>query len=169
MKKMIFGLIGAGFLIVSCATTPSISRSFDVQVASEANTGMASISVIPKWQDKALFNIAGYSVFHGLFKNNTDKIVRINWEKSSVSYNGSSSTIFLEGQKYINASEPMSPTVIPAKGSVEKDLFSASQPYYVTGQYGGWRMNNIPATKVTLVLCIEGNGLEDYYTVSITQ
>jgi hypothetical protein len=169
MKRLVIGLAITVVVLVSCATTPTVSRNIDVQIKSETNSGMAEIAVIPTWREKTLFIAEGYSGFHGSFKNTTDKIVRIVWEKSSISYNGSSSTIFLEGQKYINASEPMSPTVIPAKGSVEKDIFSASQPDYVSGKYGGWRMINIPAQDVVIVLCIESGGQEDYYTVSIHQ
>ena len=169
MKRLAIGLAIFVLMFVSCATTPPVARNIDVKIKSEANSGLAEISVVPAWHEKTLFSVEGYSGFHGSFKNTTDKIVRIVWEKSSISFNGSSSTIFLEGQKYMNASEPMTPTVIPAKGSVEKDLFSASQPYFMSGKYGGWAMSNIPAQNVTIVLCIESGGQEDYYTVSITQ
>ena len=169
MKRLVIGLTITVIVLVSCATAPTVARNIDVQIKSETNSGMAEIGVIPTWREKSLFSAEGYSSFHGSFKNMTDKIVRIVWEKSYISYNGTSSTIFLEGQKYINASEPMSPTVIPAKGSVEKDMFSASQPYFVSGKFGGWRMTNIPAQDVIIVLCIESGGQEDYYTISVSQ
>ncbi len=101
------------------------------------------------------------------FTNNTDKIIRIVWEKSSLSYNGGTYVPFVTGQKYINAGEPLAPSVIPAHGYMEKDVFSSGQVYYVSGQYGGWSMRNITASSVTIVICVESADLEDYYTVDV--
>jgi len=108
------------------------------------------------------------SGFHLSVKNKTNSILKINWANSSFNYNGSSYGIFIEGQKYIDQNTPMNPTILPAKGSMSKEIFSSDQVYYLNGQYGGWRMNDIIASSVTIVLCIEQGAGESYYSITTT-
>jgi hypothetical protein len=171
MKKISF-LFGTliSLLFLSCASTPSTPPpSFTSDIQSEKNSELATISVTTQWQNAFLFTSAGISGFNVAIKNNTDKIIRVVWEKSSLSYAGQSFTPFITGQKYTNASEPMAATVVPSKGALEKDVFSSEQPYYESGQYGGWRMNPIIANSVIIVLCIQSGDIEDYYTITVNR
>jgi hypothetical protein len=171
MKKgnILIGILISS-LFFSCATTPTTPPpSFKSDIQSEKNSELAIISVTTQWQNAFLFTSAGISGFSVAIKNNTDKIIRIVWEKSSLSYSGQSFTPFITGQKYTNASEPMAATVIPSKGALEKDVFSSEQPYYESGKYGGWRMNPIIANSVIIVLCVQSGDVEDYYTVTVNK
>jgi len=171
MKKgnILIGIL-ISLLCFSCATTPTTPPpSFKSDIQSEKNSELAIISVTTQWQNAFLFTVSGISGFNVAIKNNTDKIIRVVWEKSSLSYSGQSFTPFITGQKYTNASEPMAAIVIPAKGALEKDVFSSEQPYYESGKYGGWRMNPIIANSVIIVLCVQSGDVEDYYTVTVNQ
>lgn len=155
--------------VMSCATTPpSPPPEFKTEIQSEKGSNIATLEAKAVWQRATLLGQGGISGFSIKFTNNTDRIIRVVWEKSSISYNDGSYTLFISGQKYIEASKPMAPSVIPAKGSMEKDVFSSEQPSFTTGQYGGWSMNPIRTSKAVLVLCIESGDIEEYYTVTIS-
>jgi len=162
--------MGLCLLLLSCVSIPDVPLpTFDVGVTSEKNSGLVEISVTTDWQSQGFLVTEGINGFDISIKNNTDKIVRIVWEKSSLTYNGNSYTPFIEGQKYTNSSEPMAPTVVPAKGQIGKAVFSSGQPYYKSGKYGGWRMRTITASDIVIVLCLESGDIEDYFTATITK
>ena len=81
---------------------------------------------------RALIYGAGFGGFYCTFKNNTEKTVRIVWDESSLNYNGSTYVPFIEGQKYIDAQNPMSPAAITKNGSISKGVYSSNQPHYST-------------------------------------
>lgn len=76
----------------------------DVQYESE--TPMVNVEVKPFWSTN-IINGSGIGGFTCTFTNNTDKVAKVVWAESSVNYNGSSYVSFLDGQKYIQAQEPM--------------------------------------------------------------
>lgn len=168
MKRFILFVMGFSFLFLSCVTKPNLpAPTFDVSITSENNTELVEINVATDWQSKGIFIDEGINGFDISITNRTDKIIRIVWEKSSLTYYGNSYTPFIEGQKYSNSSEPMAPTVIPANGQIGKSVFSSGQPYYKSGEYGGWRMRTINAPVILIVLCIESGEIEDYFTATI--
>jgi len=168
MKRKILLLISLALLVLSCASAPIVPPpKFDVVVNSEKSSGLVDITTLVNWRNGDFFSVEGITGFDISITNKSDKVVRVVWGKSSLSYLGNSYTPFIDGQKYINASEPMSPAVIPAKGQITKSVFSSGQPYYVSGKYGGWNMGSIPSRDVTIVLCVESGSIEDYYTISI--
>ncbi len=162
-------LLSASLLVTGCSVSPPPSPppEFVTTVVSEKNSNTAQIDVKPNWEQASLTNNAGISGLSTTIKNNTNKIVRIVWEKSSVSYGGHSHLPFITGQKFINASTPASPTVIPANGSDTKMVFSSDQPFYASAGFVGWRVRTIQANQITLVLCVVADGIEDYYTIEI--
>jgi hypothetical protein len=171
MKKIIAAL----FIVASLTSCLSVENTpppnFTSTITSENDTGLAEIAITTEWQSKSFFAWAeGISGFELNVKNNSDKIIKLVWESSSLSYNGNSYTPFITGQKYIEASRPMNATVIPAKGNFNIDLFSSGQPYYSCGTYGsGWMMNPINSPSVIILLCIQSGTAEDYYTITVTK
>lgn len=165
MKKL-SGLLGiiSCFFIVNCASVPSSKVTFDVDVQYESENPAITINVIPFWSTN-IINGSGFGGFTCTFTNTTDKVAKVVWEESSVNYNGSSYVPFLEGQKYIKAQEPMSPTAIAKGGTLSKNVYSSAQPDFMSGKYGGWRMMPMSQDKVQLVLMIKSDKGEEYITV----
>ncbi len=165
-KHFIFGAFLIGLLLISCTTTSlATDIPYDVAVTSENDSNFVSITAEPIYGSSTILfdNYKGLRGIELSIVNNTDKSVRIIWSESSISYGENSYSIFLEGQKFIDANTPASPTNIPAKGKLVKETFSANQPYYD----GGWTMNLISGSP-TIILAVESNGTRDYYTVKFT-
>ena len=167
MKKT-FGLLAlfASILLVSCASTPSSKVSYDVQIDYESESPAVSLEVSPSWSNN-LFYGSGFGGFFCTFKNNTEKTVRIVWDESSLNYNGSTYVPFIEGQKYIDAQNPMSPAAITKGGSISKGVYSSNQPHYTSGKYGGWSMTPIVANQVQLLFLVKSEKGEEYITATV--
>lgn len=165
MKKY-FGILTllVSIFLMSCASIPSSKVTFDVDVQYESETPMVSVEVKPFWSTN-IINGSGIGGFTCTFTNNTDKVAKVVWAESSVNYNGSSYVPFLDGQKYIQAQEPMSPTAIAKGGTLSKNVYSSAQPDFMSGKYGGWRMMPMAQDKVQLVLMVKGDNREEYITV----
>jgi hypothetical protein len=158
-------LIGLAFAFVGCATMQQASSfTFDIQY--ETDSPAVSLSILPSWGNNLIYG-SGFSGFKCTFTNNTDKVVRVIWDQSSINYNGKSYAPFLEGQKYIDAQNPMSSTAIAKSGTLSKNVYSSDQPNYTSGQYGGWSMLPINSTSVELILCIKSDSGEEYITAII--
>ena len=149
-------------------TPPASPVPYEYSVTSEKGSEAMGFDVTWGWQNEGLFVYGtGFKGFSVVFKNNTDKIARIVWERSSITYAGQSYTPFIDGQKYAEASRPMAPTIVPGRGSVEKGVFSAGQPFFESVMFDDWRMRAIPADNVSLIFCVQSSDTEDYYTVTI--
>lgn len=165
MKRFLY-LAGALTLVLSsCMTTPKEPlRPYTITVTSEDEAAGIHISAT-YFTSKELFGGEGIGGFNVTFKNSTSRIARVIWEESSINYNGNSFPVFIDGQKYAEASRPMPPTIITVGATVSKSVYSAAQPDYVSGQYGGWRMRPIHAASVQIVLCVEYEETKTYFTV----
>lgn len=158
-------LIMSIFMFFACNSVPSSSVSFDVDVQYETETPIVTLNVQPTWKSD-LFLGSGFGGFTCTFTNMSEKVVKVVWEESSINYSGSSYVPFVNGQKYADAQTPMSPTAIAKGGTLSKDVYSSSQPYYISGQYGGWSMNPIEAKSVQLVLMVKSGDKQEYITVT---
>jgi len=160
-------LIGSLILLASCASTPSgPAPTFNVQVTADTPVEI-QVAAIASYGRNFLYGdgLAGFGVS---VSNNTGKMARVNWEKSSVITNGTSSPPFISGMKYKDAGTTPPPLMVPSGGKISVDVFSASQPYYTGGQYATWIMQNIKTQKAQLIICVESEGKEIYFTVDAT-
>ena len=171
MKKTVFfGLLVIMLVIslIGCATVPS--PGFDVKIEFSTETSVADISVETIW-NKGLegfsigVNAPGIKGFAFSVKNLTDDVISIVWSKSALSYNGRSYVPFIDGQRYLNASSPESPMIIPANGLTNVGVYSSGQVNY-DGQYG-WNLYPIDANTVTIILCIESNNNTYNYNITV--
>ncbi len=167
MKKisLLLSLLGLS-LLVGCASIQASDVSFEVDYEYESENPAVTVNVVPVWSHN-IINGDGIGGFYCTFSNNTDKVAKVVWEESSVNYNGSSYVPFIDGQKYINAQEPMSPTAIAKKGTLSKKVFSSAQPEFVSGAYGGWCMRPMAQDHVQLLLMIKSSDKEEYITVEV--
>jgi len=153
-------------LLVSCATTPPPPKpSCTYSTKSEKSTGLVNMDVDLRWRVLGYSGLAGVDGFNVKFTNLTDKVVKIVWEQSSFVHSGVSSQMFIDGQKYAEASRPMSPTIIPPRSAIVKSIFPAEQVHYYQG---GWDIVPLPNTgSFSLIFCIQAEGVEDFYTTKI--
>ena len=163
-KSFLFAFGLAVFLLVSCASTPKFT--YDVDIQYESDNPAVSLEVNPTYSSNLIYG-SGFGGFICTFKNNTDKTARVVWDESSLNYGGSSYVPFIEGQKYIDAQNPMSPAAITKGGMITKGVYSSNQPHYTSGQYGGWSMIPIRSTTVQLLFMIKSDKGEEYITATV--
>lgn len=156
----------ASIFIVSCASVPSSKVTYDIQIEYESETPAVTLEVSPSWSNNLIYG-AGFGGFLCTFKNNTEKTIRIVWDESSLNYNGSTYVPFIEGQKYIDAQNPMSPAAITKSGSISKGVYSSNQAHYTSGTYGEWSMTPINANEVQLLFLVKSEKGEEYITATI--
>lgn len=167
-------LIVLMFLIscVGCAQNKWVKPNpgFDVTIDSEKKSRIIDLSIEAVWysgySDWLTKIPAGISGFKMVAKNNKKNIVKIVWEKSSISYLNGSYTIFLAGQKYIDAGKAPTPSLIVANGSINHEIYSSIQPRL---ESYGWSMDRIKANEVVIILWVESGNEEDYYTVKVKE
>lgn len=166
MKRLIGLLvIVTSIFVVSCSSTPSSKVSYDVKIDYDSESPAVSLEVSPTWSNTIYGS--GFGGFFCTFKNNTERVVRIVWDESSLNYNGSTYVPFIEGQKYADAQNPMSPAAITKGGSISKGVYSSNQPHFRSGKYGGWSMMPINASEVQLIFMVRSEKGEEYITATV--
>jgi hypothetical protein len=170
MKKIALPLLALFFLFSCVSTKEEEPPVFNYEVSSESASGLADVSIEAEWKFSSFLDpTEGISGFDLTVKNNTDKIIKVVWEESSLTYLGQTYLPFINGQKYIDASRPMTSSVIPARGKITTSLFSSGQPYFSSGRYGGWEMRPIPSVDIAIALSVVSGDLKDYYTIKVTR
>ena len=165
--KRLSALFLVAALLAGCATMGGPAPEFQTEIQVQGDPAIAALEISPIWET-TLFG-SGIGFFKLTVKNTTGKVIKVVWEKSSISYNSKFYTPFLTGQKFIEAETPMSPSVIPVSGVMTKEMRASGQVYYVSGQYGGWRTQPIQATSLQIVICVESGDIENFYTATINQ
>jgi hypothetical protein len=168
VKKLLFAVFAiSALLFTGCASAPSAPPpSFQISVIPDKAIPDLTLTIVPHWQNKTLMAPEGFTGFELSVANSSVSVAQIVWEKSSIASGNQSSSIFIEGQKYIDAQKPASPMIVPPKNTIAKDIYSASQVYYVENI--GWSMNVIPTRSVAIVICVDSNGAESFYTIQIS-
>lgn len=165
MKKLIpVFLFMVCLLIVSCTSTPSSKTNFDIQIEYESDNPVVTLQIVPNWIKNFIYKDGAFSDFTCFFTNNTEKTVQVVWAESSVNYNGSSYVPLLEGQKYEEAQNPMSPAVISKAGTISKKVMSSNQLQTITD---GWILSPIESPVVELLFMIKSDAGEEYITATV--
>lgn len=157
-------------MVISCASTGSSSKvkiEYDKKIEYDSENPLVNIDVYPKYTTGFLKGYEGFSVN---LKNNTSKVVKIDWDNSSISYgyNNSSYPFFMVGQKYADAGKSVPATIISGNSSELKSVFSSGQVRYVSGRYGGWTMDKISFNSVKMTIHITSGDIEQYAIINIT-
>lgn len=153
--------------LISCAST---SRKESLQVVTEITYESENPSVTLEISPDYDYGIisGGFNGFNCTFSNKTDKIAKIVWAESSINYNGNSYVPFIDGQKYLNAQTPMSPSAIAKGGTISKSVYSSAQPhFYSSTYYSGWNMSEIEADEVQLLFQVKATDKEEYITATV--
>ena len=114
MKKISFVLIVAlALLLVGCETIENREFTVDKAVYGE---DVVAIGLAPRFV-KGFYG-DGTDGYDLAVLNTTDSIIKVNWSKSSISYNGRVYVPFITGQKYIDHNNPMPPSVLASGGAM---------------------------------------------------
>lgn len=161
MKKFSFVLIVAlALLLVGCVSFEE--RPFTVEKTIDGED-VVEIGLVPRFMTGFYGDgTAGYDL---VVKNTTDSIIKVNWSKSSISYNGRVYVPFLTGQKYIDHNNPMPPSVLASGGVMNIEVYSSDQPNYSSDL--GWIMVAIPSYSTVVTICVEHNDKDTYYVFTI--
>lgn len=149
---------------VGCASTTSHpAREFQINITPEKELPGVTIAVEPVWHTGLLGS--GFEGFRLSIDNQSDNLIRISWERSSIITGSDSAPLFIEGQKYSDAGKPAPDMAIPSKTLIRKEIFSSTQPQFLTGS--GWFMYPIASATVTLLINVQAAGNEDNYTIKV--
>ena len=88
-------------------------------------------------------------------KNKTENSMKIIWDEAAyIDQNGSTQRIMHSGVKYTDRNSSQPPSVIIRGAQIEDVVIPNDNVYYVSGQYGGWRIRplfqNFAATQAEL-------------------
>jgi len=173
--KIKIGLLSLVMVLttLSCVSTGGAVMTlsdFDIQYDRDKSIEGLSIQATNVYWDTTNILGMGNKSIKGIsieVNNQTDAIVKILWDESSISYEGKSFPVFLDGMKYINAGQVNAPPTIIAKGqTTRRDVYSSDQPHYTSGQYGGWYMG-LMADEVQLVVCTAKGDEKSYETIAV--
>jgi hypothetical protein len=154
-------LVGLCVGLSSCATI-----KFQSSVDDKYNDGAVVITVLGVERDTALgFGAAGIDF---AIQNGTDSPITIKWNNSTIDYNGSSHQVFLTGEKFIDAGREIPDRTIAQGSQIQIGVFPADNVVFREGQYGGWSINPINATRVSATVCASVSGSDRYYTANVT-
>ena len=162
MKKILIFLVSI-FLLVGCSTleigvTPNVEVTID-------GDNVANVTLVPSYGLDWIFT-KGTKGYQLNVENTSDSLIRVNWEKSSIFYDSTSSLVFINGQKYANSDTPMPSSIVPVKGKFNTGVYASDQVHYASSI--GWVMNNIPCFESTVIICIEHSSGETNYIFNIT-
>lgn len=149
-------------LALSCAsskdvTPPPPPPNFEVIYEYESDVPAVLVTVIPNWD-----SIGGIDSFTCKFVNNSDEIVKVVWEGSSLYYNGNSHVPFIDGQKFVEANRPMVAAIIPRQGILEKSVYSSDQ-----FRYGNYKQT-IEANPVQIIFQIDSENGSEYVVINVS-
>ena len=176
MKRLLLASFSC-LLLLSCVSAPAEKQSSLVlreSTVSVSQVPFATVGLIsPIYLDfepyetiAGMPNHEGFDSFKVSIENTSDSVIKIIWANSAVVYGGKSFVPYLPAQSFSDAGKPASPTVIPPHTTITQTIFSSDQVKYFA-MSGKWGTNNIPEQSVTITLCLESNGKEEYPTISI--
>lgn len=86
--------------------------------------------------------------FNFELKNKSGHTIKINWDDVSyVDVNGKTGRVMHAGVKYTERNNSQPATTIPKNATISDILLPTDNVYFVSGQYGGWREEDlIPST-----------------------
>lgn len=167
MKKMSAVLILVVMFFVSCVSTRNIApvskSEKDVSVSVD---GVVQKSYPYLW---CIFVPFTYLTSRGVVAHveNTGKNpVTIDWSKSSISYNGHTSNVFISGQKYITAnSTAVPPLTIPPSGNTSLEIYPADLVYWDDNNWDIASMGLHDGNEIIVTLAANADGKDGFIVI----
>ena len=142
-------------MLISCATTHYDIVMTNVEVPEDyrqqfGETKILSLSEneITKYtyeDDLVSFTwFVSSTQFHFLLTNKTNHSIKIPWDEIAyINPNGQSMRVIHSGIKLIDRNNVQAPSVVAKNSTLNDILIPSDHIYYVSGQWGGWRENNL--------------------------
>ncbi len=166
MKKLLV-LLFAGVMLQSCGIFSFVTARYSVGLSSVESPANAKQQFgetkVVNFKDGNLskyryeddyIDIVWYvsaKQFNFNLKNKSGHTIKINWDDVCyVDINGKAGRVMHAGVKYIERNNSQPATTIPKNATISDILLPTDNVYFVSGQYGGWREENlIPSTYKT--------------------
>jgi len=168
MKKIVVLLLPF-VIMIACVTMTPPPIDWDYVIDDPYQNNVIKITVNQIYQHYEVFE--GYKNLEGIgisIQNLGIEPIIINWNKTALEYNGISHRVFLSGQKYIDAKKDIPDQVIGGGSRIDTGIYPADSVYYISGQYGGWRMKGFNTSAISCLICIEIDEKEYFYIAKIT-
>ena len=158
MKKLsILFFVVSAFMFTSCMTVKNYVANYSVGLAkvespADAKQQFGETKVVNfdeggiskyRYEDDYIDIVwyVGSKQFNFSLKNKSGHTLKINWDDVSfVDVNGQVGRVMHSGVKYADRNSSQPATTVPKGASINDLLLPTDNVYYVSGQYGGWRM-----------------------------
>lgn len=161
MKKLIIVIIVCGLVFTSCTTVRQMNV---IQEPERTDIVFKQTGYVTTWYPIYLMlewnSVKGVEI---LISNKSENTITIIWEKSSITYNKETHSIFISGQKYIEAGRSADNITIPPQGNILKEIYPSDS--IVLSKDIEWKVKSMGIGKtdeVTLNICVLVNGEELY-------
>jgi hypothetical protein len=167
---------GCVLFLGSCATTTggkgnSPACTYDVSISSESSPDILEMTASVLAKESALPLLDGIDGVSLHIKNTTAVPVQIDWDRSSVAYNGSAHAPFIgafeDGTKTLDPMARIQPTVVPGGAEITQVVYSCTQPVFY-GTTLGWRMTKLKASPILITLAVSAGDENASYAIKIT-
>ncbi len=131
-----------------------------IEIESDYNNEDVNVQVFGMYEEKD--SITNIKCFRVKIKNETEKIIKLKFDESSITYNDRTSVPFIDGQKYKDAGTIPPTKIIPKGNTSEVLLFAANQ---ISWDNDDWRIAPM-SDDVTVILAVEIDSKTYYWIVS---
>lgn len=160
MKRISTIIITVLLLASSCSILRFQSTKYDISLASVESPANSKVKFgetkVVKVEQEGLSKFqyeddfisilwyVGEKQFNFVLTNKADHTMKLNWDDMAyVNENGTTMRVTHSGVKYIDRNSSQPASTLPKNASLTDVLIPTDNIYYVSGQYGGWRINRL--------------------------
>lgn len=145
MKKLIIVFVGViiSIYLVGCAAMLFGTKySYSYKLVKPESTDM-------KWEDdKIAFTFfIGDKEVNFKAKNKTNEVMKIIWDEATLVQFGKAKKVMHSGVKYTDRNSSQPASTIPSGASIDDLMMPTDNVYFSSGQYGGWREQDLFPTQ----------------------
>jgi hypothetical protein len=128
-------------------TEQTITYDKDLMIEEESD------SIFYHYED-GLIDIRWYPESKGFFfelLNKSEQTIKINWDEVVyIDEKGRTNRVVHNGVNYTETDDIQVPSIIPKGATLEDFVMPAENAYYVSGQYGGWKIESLFERRSTI-------------------
>ena len=158
----------SALILSSCASIDRLQPPVN-EVSADISVTINGLIVESKpylWATAIPFTIIDNQGLVVEIENLSDSPIVIDWDKSSISYDGNTSKVILSGQKFITAGSAVPPLTLPKGAKNKVEVYPANNIEY---DGGDWKIRKMKVGKddeITLTISYQHEGEESFVTVS---
>ncbi len=163
MKK--WALVLCAAFLASCATAKQ--PPFEFSVAGQSEEDPVKIAVTGFQLDSGLFTGGKVLAVNLTIQNASADPVIVRWRDSSIVYEKDSHKVFLSGQRFTDAGEPMPDQRIGPGATIKVTVYPADNLHFTSGKEGDLIIFPIQSNEISCRIFVVVQGEERPYTVQI--